>query len=30
MNYQASNFGGQGSWYENVKKGLEEEFSHNI
>ena len=26
MNYQSSNFGGQGSWNENVKKGLKVEF----
>ena len=26
MNYQSSNFGGEGSWNENVKKGLKVEI----
>ena len=27
MNYQSSNFGGEGSWSENVKKSLKVEVS---
>ena len=30
MNYQSSNFGGKGSWNENVKKGLKAETSLKI
>ena len=29
MNYQSSNFGSEGSWNENVKKGLKVEISLN-
>ena len=30
MNYQSSNFGSEGSWNENVKKGLKVEISLKI
>ena len=30
MNYEASNFGSEGSWNENVKKGLKVETSLKI
>ena len=30
MNYQSSNFRGEGSWNENVKKGLKLEISFKI
>ena len=30
MNYQSSNFGSEGSWKENVKKGLKVETSFKI
>ena len=30
MNYQFSNFGSEGSWNENVKKGLKVEISFKI
>ena len=30
MNYQSSNFAGEGSWNENVKKDLNVEISFKI
>ena len=30
MNYQSANFGGDGNWNENVKKGLKVEVSLKI
>ena len=30
MNYQSSDFGSEGSWNENIKKGLKVEISLKI